>query len=350
MWNNFYNCYKMKNTIFIVILLYFVGNVLESQAEQLPRLIVTTDININSGDPDDRQSMAHLMLYANELDIRGIIIDRVEAGGIEATEQVIDCYEKDYNNEMFRFKEYGYPHPDTIRKKIFSSKNNAVDQLISEALKEDHPLYVAVWGSMDIVKKSLQKRPEIVDKIRILTIGTSLMAPTDTSVCGVRNWNNMNGERDCVFDDSRFDRLWWIENNWGYNGMFSGQKPQEILEKLSHYGAIGKHFKDVVKEHPWAQYFRAGDTPSIMYFIENENLDNPLSYNWGGYFIKPAPIERPNYYVDAAPNSDWNYKDPCSSWTKARLELKLRAQEMEKRRDEMYQSFINKLNVIYNKK
>lgn len=36
-------------------------------AKNNPRVFIFTDINIDAGDPDDRQSLIHLLWYANEL-------------------------------------------------------------------------------------------------------------------------------------------------------------------------------------------------------------------------------------------------------------------------------------------
>lgn len=339
----------MKKITFFVFLMLGIIQI-KGESKKTPRLIVTTDINIDSGDPDDRQSMIHLFLYANELDIRGIVIDRIEAGGIDATMQVLECYKRDFYNLNYKFKELNFPHPDTLRSRIFISHESAVNGIIKEALeKRTDPLYIAVWGSMEVIQKCLQREPQIAKKLRVLTIGTDIMSPMDTSVCGINNWNNVEGHRDLIFNDKKFYNLWWIENNWGYNGMFMGDKPKAFLDKLTYYGELGMHMKEVVGTYSWAQYFRAGDTPSIMYFIDNSNLNNPLLYNLGGYFIKPFPKTRPNYYIDAYPNSPWNYAAPCSMWDNALEDLKLRSKEMEKRRDEMYRKFIIKLNLLYNK-
>src|SRR5687767_12213319 len=43
-----------------------------------PRLLVTTDIG---GDPDDQQSMRRLMLYANELELEGLIASSAGTAG-----------------------------------------------------------------------------------------------------------------------------------------------------------------------------------------------------------------------------------------------------------------------------
>ncbi|MFR9586156.1 MAG: nucleoside hydrolase-like domain-containing protein [Rikenellaceae bacterium] len=320
------------------------------QAQSLPRLVITTDINIDSGDPDDRQSMAHLFHYSDELDIRAIIIDRAGAQGVEATMMALDAYRKDYFNESYNFRQMGFTHPDTLESRIYTSQQAAQMGLIGKIADEDSsPLYVAVWGHMAAVRGALEKRPEIADKLRVLTIGTEYKSPYDTADCGVRNWNDNDGHREAIFNDSRFTSLWWIENNWGYNGMFDGERPAEFMGELQAYGALGCHITEAVAKVAWSQYFRVGDTPTIMYFIDNANLDDPLHYNLGGYFAKPYPEQHPNYYIDAAPDSSWNYANPCQEWGRAKEEVDARGAQMTLRRDKMYESYIRKLDRVYQK-
>ncbi len=319
----------------------------ETSTKSLPRVVVTTDINIASGDPDDRQSMAHLFLYADEIDIRGIVIDRPEASGLEATLEALECYRTDYNDHLENFTAMGFPTPEAIDEKIFRDSDAAIDIVIAEALSSDEPLYFAIWGNMSFVRKCLEKEPSIASKLRLLTIGTEMKAPSDTENCGERNWNDTNGDREAIYNDSRFSDIWWLENNWGYNGMFSGTRPAEYLVELYQYGALGRHMTEAMQYHSWAQYFRVGDTPTVMYFIDNDDLDNPAGYHLGGCFKRPYPAERPNYYIDCSPNSDWNYSDPCSSWDLATKEVELRSAEMEERRDAMYLDFSAKLEELY---
>ncbi len=317
-----------------------------------PRLVITTDINIDKGDPDDRQSMAHLFLYADELDIEAIIIDRPNAQGVEATKLVIEAYGKDYNNENYNFRQKHYPHPDSLSAKIYTVDEALEAGIIARiADQSTEPLYVAVWGNVRGVRDALEQSPKLVDKLRILTIGTEIKSPYDTEKCGERNWNDTNGDREALFADKRFQYLWWVENNWGYNGMFVDAEgaPLEYMKRLQAYGALGQHITDCTATKAWAQYFRVGDTPTIMYFINNANLDDPTKYNLGGYFVQPQPDERPNYYIDGAEGSKWNYASPCSSWSEAKAEVDARSEEMKKRREVMYELFERKLKGLYQK-
>ena len=70
-----------------------------------------TDININSGEPDNRQSLVHLLWYTDELEIMGIVPERWDSRR-EACELLLDGYEQDY--ETYHFDKKGYPNPAEI--------------------------------------------------------------------------------------------------------------------------------------------------------------------------------------------------------------------------------------------
>ena len=60
-----------------------------------PRVIVSTDIG--GSDPDDFQSMVHLLVYADVLDIEGLVSSPPKAGRAKHILEVIDAYEKDFD-------------------------------------------------------------------------------------------------------------------------------------------------------------------------------------------------------------------------------------------------------------
>ena len=164
--------------------------------------------------------------------------------------------------------------------------------------------------------------------------------------CKQMNWNAFG--RNDIYHNPRFDNIWWIEMNWTYNGMFAGKEPAELFTKLSNYGAMGKHIKDVVKNHDWAQYFRVGDTPSVLYMIDpNHNLDNPTKSSWAGKFARPFPAERPNYFTDFSGEVEWDYGNPCNTWENHMEVMKNAAATLLKNRESMYKSLIQKLDKIY---
>ena len=320
-----------------------------------PRIFVFTDINIDKGDPDDRQSLIHLLWYANELKIEGIVPDRMDAMGLEACRMVVDAYGEDYENQGF--KEKGYPAPADIMALLASGTEDTRQRFAQAASDPSNPLWVLIWGSMENFGNTLRQYPELAKNIRLVTIGTNLMMEEHIRYmpegwektelpCTQYNWNGHG--RNQIFNDPQFKDMWWLEINWTYEGMFSGNEPAEIFEKLLIYGALGAHMAEVVKNQAWARYFRVGDTPSVLYVIDPKNdLNDPEKGSWAGKFIKPFPEERPFYFTDLSGPVEWDYYNPCNTWHNHVEVNRFAKGTLEEKRPEMYESMLNKLNSVY---
>lgn len=322
---------------------------------KFPRVFIFTDINVDQGDPDDRQSLVHLLWYANELEIEGIVPDRWEAGGYEASVMAAEAYEKDYI--AYDFKVRGYPGPEVIEKRIAKDMDHAEELFVDAASKTGTPLYVLVWGNMRDFGTILKKHPELSENIRLITIGTDLMIEEyrqhmpdswekTEKPCEQYNWNGFG--RNELFNDPRFKDMWWLEINWTYEGMFTGEEPKEMYQELSKYGSLGEHMIEVTKNQPWARYFRVGDTPSVLYVIDPDHERNdPTQSSWAGKFYQPFPEERPNYWADFNGPVEWNYEDPCSTWENHRAMRDYAKSTLEAERPEMYEALLDKLDLVY---
>ena len=66
---------KLNCFIYLVIVMMWSGVIGCNSSSPKPRVIITTDINNAGGDPDDKQSLVHVLWYADELDIVSIIPD-----------------------------------------------------------------------------------------------------------------------------------------------------------------------------------------------------------------------------------------------------------------------------------
>lgn len=335
------------------VLIYMIFTIISfascKSQEAKPRVFVFTDINIDKGDPDDRQSLVHLLWYADELQIEGIVPDRLDAQGMEASLMAFDAYATDF--QKYSFGEKGFPPPEHLKNILAKNSEDAILRLQKAAMSgDDEPLYVLVWGNMVNFGKALKQHPEIKDKIRLITIGTGLKYGPEDEVagkdCNVPNWNGPG--RNEIYKDPRFNDMWWLEINWTYNGMFSGEGPNEMFEKLSQYGAMGKHMKFVTKNQAWAQYFRVGDTPSVLYLLDpNLNPDDPTQSGWAGKFIKPFQDERPHYYTDDKGAVEWDYANPCNTWENLKAMYAYNKSTLEKERPGMYQALLVKLDKVY---
>jgi len=350
----------MKQILSITLLLLGISSptckMQDKSDNQLPRVIVLTDINNVGGDPDDKQSMAHLFMYADEIEIKAIVPDYWNGKGYEATMEAVEAYELDFENPEYAFQELCFPHPDTLKKIVARNDREAISSIIAEAKKkDDRPLYILVWGGMGTLQRALFEAPEITTKIRVLTIATNLIADNPDSrknanvdeYCKKTNWNGR--QRNDIFYDHRFDSLWWIENDWAYNGMFEGKEPRNFLMEIKTYGNLGYYIWDVVQSHSWAHYFRVGDTPTLLYLLEDIDHDDPSQFTWGGKFIRPFPEKRPNYWIDDAGMQEWNYEDPCETWEHARQVYQNRVKSLVENRESMYAACREKMVRIYNK-
>lgn len=345
----------MKKLSLLFILLILVAATFNLKSENRPRVFVFTDINIDSGDPDDRQSLIHLLWYANELQIEGIVPDRWNARGLEACELAAEAYSGDYSK--YGFGKKGYPEPSVINSLFAKNREDAVVRFQKAASLAGEPLYVLVWGNMQMFGEALRSKPEVWKNIRVITIGTGLMMEAYRlhipegwekieKPCEQYNWNGPG--RNEIYNDPRFADMWWLEINWTYEGMFSGEEPAEMFHKLSAYGALGNHMKEVVKNEAWAQYFRVGDTPSVLYVIDpGHDLDNPGRGSWAGKFVKPFPEKRPNYFADFNGPVEWNYEDPCKTWHNHEAFRDHAKSTLEKQRQEMYDALLTKLDNLY---
>jgi hypothetical protein len=317
--------------------------------QQKPRVFVFTDINIGGGDPDDRQSLVHLLWYSDELDIQGIVPDRWNKQGLEACQEALEAYALDYAT----YSEFQNIHLDpNLANELLAKDLDDAAQLFRNAIAADdeRPIYVLVWGNMVNAAKIILDHAESMDQVRLITIGTGLKYGPEDEVpgkeCDVPNWNGPG--RNAFFDDPKTKDLWWLEINWTYNGMFTEPGPKAMFDSLAMFGHMGQHIRDVTKDHEWAQYFRVGDTPSVLYLIDPEHSpEDPTKSSWAGKFKQPFPQERPNYYTDDNGPVPWNYEDPCATWEHLQAMYAYNKSTLEKQRPAMYKSLLEKLNRLY---
>lgn len=302
-------------------------------AGEKSRLIVLSDIGTKV-DPDDFQSMVHLLLYSNILDIEGLIGSMTWRGdNMEAIEEVIAAYEKDYDRLISHSPDF--PTPEYLRsvtKKGATRASNGgyrtegtqgSDWIIERAHEDDpRPLWISVWGAITDVAQAVYEDPSIKEKIRVFSIGA---------------WNTTQDQdaRDYLYN--HHSDLYWIESNDSFRGMWAGGDQSGdfsgeafVKKHIKGHGALGDYYWDhrsappVTKNPKWNYYLREGDTPSWLYLVRGD-INDPEKEHWGGQYKKTG--HGPNYYSDH-PNSEYqelidgkNYKGvkTVNRWRKAYL-------------------------------
>jgi hypothetical protein len=251
------------------------------------RVVVSTDIG--GTDPDDFQSMVHLLVYADCFDIEGLISSPYGPGRKEHILEVVDCYAKDYAN----LKSYSdkYPTPDALRaitkqgeteRAPYAGMRRSTEgsKWIVECARRDdpRPLHVLVWGGIEDLAQALHDAPDILPGLRVYWIG----GPN-------KKW----GPDTFQYIVTHHPKLWIIESNATYRGWFTGGNQsgqwgnrEFVRQHIAGKGALGDFFiskKDDIK---------MGDTPSVGRLLKGMP-DDPSKPGWGGQFVRAW--ERPYY-------------------------------------------------------
>lgn len=245
------------------------------------RVIVTTDIG--GTDPDDYQSMAHVLLYADVLDIEGLVSSPFEREGKAKILEVIDAYESDYAN--LRSWSKLYPTPDALRAITkqggvhpapysgLRGTTEGSELIVSAARRADpRPLHIIVWGALEELAQALHDAPDILPKLRVHYIG----GPN-------KKW----GPDAYQYLADNFPTLWIIESNATYRGYFLGGNQEGewgnaefVKQHVAGQGALGTYFAEHL-----GGVIKMGDTPTVNWLLRGQP-GNPALPGWGGRYVR----------------------------------------------------------------
>ena len=260
-----------------------------------PRVIVSTDIG--GTDFDDFQSLVHLLLYADSIELEGLLASPWGEGRDRKRHllAIIDAYEKDYPN--LKSWSPAYPTPARLRSIAkqggsdlapppgWTRATEGSNWIVERARTNDpRPLWVLLWGGFEDLAQALHDAPDIKPKLRVYMIG----GPN-------KKWSN------AAYDYLAREHadLWIIENNATYRGWFTGGDQSGDLgnkafveRHVKGAGALGDYFVGIAPD------IKMGDTPSLSYVL-GANPEDPTRDNWGGSFVRAW--DRPRVVFDGAP-------------------------------------------------
>jgi Protein of unknown function (DUF1593) len=251
-----------------------------SASGERPRVLVSTDIG--GTDPDDFQSLVHLLLYADRFEIEGLVSSPYGPGRSKHILEVIEHYAVDYPN--LKACSDGYPTPDALRRVTKQGALEAASGLgvarptegsewiVRAARRNDsRPLWVLVWGGIDDLAQALHDAPDILPKLRVYFIGGP---------------NKMWSVDAYNYIERHHPGLWMIEANSTYRGWFTGGNQSGewgnagfVTSHVAGRGALGKYFAQFLKGT-----LKMGDSPSVGYLLHGTPND-PSQPGWGGRFV-----------------------------------------------------------------
>ena len=226
--------------------------------------------------------MVHLLLYADVLDLEGLISSPYGPGRREHILAVIDRYASDYPS--LKTHSATYPEPARLRQ---IAKQGALDRvqgsgvagategstwIVQQARRDDpRPLHVLVWGGLEDVAQALHDAPDILPKLRVYFIGGP---------------NKMWSVDAYDYIEQHHPTLWMIEANSTYRGWFVGGTQTGdwgnrsfVTAHVAGRGALGDYFATLLDGT-----IKMGDSPSVGYLLRN-TLDDPSKPGWGGQFV-----------------------------------------------------------------
>jgi hypothetical protein len=261
------------------------------------RVIVSTDIG--GTDFDDFQSLVHLLVCADAIDLEGMIASPWGAARNrkENILKIIDRYAVDYPN--LRTWSDRYPTPDALRAlskqggtdsadlRGWGERTEGSDWIISCAHRDDpRPLWLLVWGGIDDLAQAVHDDPSIKAKLHVYWIG----GPN-------KKWSTTAYD----YLAREHPDLWIIENNSTYRGWFVGGNQAGDLDNAAFVsahikgrGALGDYFAII------APQVKMGDSPSLTYLF-GATPENPAYDSWGGRFVRAW--DRPRRTFDRAPTA-----------------------------------------------
>jgi hypothetical protein len=280
----------MKLFIFFLLLLCYVS--MSGQVKQKNRVIVLTDIE---ADPDDTQSMVRLLLYSNQIDIKGLIATtscwhktKVDP---ESIKKVIQAYGKVQHNLIKH--EPGFPDAKKLlllvkqgpakygMLGVGNGQNSEGSEWIIKVLEENdlRPLHISVWGGVNTLAQALYKIKEtkpaaeaslLIRKLRVYAI-------SDQDDAGIWLRNNFHDLQYIVSPGDDYGSATWSAINNEIKGITNEEISNNWLAKniQQRHGPLGAIYPDV----SWGM---EGDTPSWLNLIPN-GLNNSEHPNWGGW-------------------------------------------------------------------
>lgn len=280
-------CFARFMKKFVAILLLFVPLLAQRTLAQslLPneknRVIVTTDLG--GTDPDDIQSMVHLLVCSNVYDIEGLVSSQVWMTDPDKTGKIKEVVER-FGEVLPRLKKHapGYPDLDYLRSivkrgqavsnmdGVGEGKDSPGSELIIAAVDkkgDDRPVWVIAWGGMNTIAQAIWKvrhtRSEsefkrFLGKIRIYDI----LGQDDAGAWIAHNFP------DVLYIRNKHVYGWQSSDEW-------------VREHIQSHGSLGKVYPNRV-------WVFEGDSPSFLSLYANGlNVPDSVDYGgWGGRFSK----------------------------------------------------------------
>jgi len=169
----------MKNLFFIVLIIFLFTSCQSSQKkEEKAKLKILIDSDANN-ELDDQHALAYAFLNSDAFEVLGVTVNNTRNGdGIQGqydeAMRVIQLFELENQIPLLKGATESYDEiATTINDSVFDGKP-AVDFIIQQALKvTGEKLVLVPIGKLTNIALAIKKEPKIVDKIRVVWLGSN---------------------------------------------------------------------------------------------------------------------------------------------------------------------------------
>ena len=303
----------------IIALLMLIGVTMSINAKKTalkPRLVVCTDIAPADIEPDDMESMVHLVAYADMFEIEALITsvgwncDPYPMEWMKYLGRVIKAYDMDVPNLMKRSgqkkhlslkKENGsqqigyWPSAEYLDKRCvmgsmyggirsIGEKNDSPgSELLIQLADEDdpRPIYVAAWGGANTLAQAIWrvKQTRSADEVSHFVKKFRLFTITDQDMDYAHRMDRARSSHMWLRQEFKDDlQFIWDEGAWQEQCELGKRHWKMHQQHIQPKGALGK-------EYPNYKWGVEGDTPSFLYVIPNglNDPEDPRQAGWAGY-------------------------------------------------------------------
>ena len=289
------------------------------------RLIIETDAG---GDPDDEQSLVRFLLYVNEWDVEGIIVNRDRARdgenlnrertGLGIVQAQLRAYGQCWTNLVQH--DSRYPNPAQLMARTFAGHNEtdeAVNFILAAVDRDDpRPVWYADWGTdrgaatnnmrraLDRVLRERGENGYAKFKSRLRILQHDQFSEHVERVPAFKIWVN-------TFQPPRDGKRWYHR----FSGITSKAGGFDLRrDVLTGHGPLGALYPTNT-----THWQKEGDTMTFLYLVPT-GMNDPNEPAWGSWAGRYGVMEdaagRPHYWANLtdAWNGTTNRDNTLARW------------------------------------
>lgn len=251
----------------------------EVSANDKNRIIVTTDLG--GTDPDDIQSMIHLLACSDIIDIEGLISSQVWQDfpdKVDSIKRVVDvfcealptlaCHSKGYPSATYLKSIIRRGQTVSNMDGVGEGKDSPGSDFIIEVVdREDdsRPVWILAWGGTNTIAQAIWK-----------VQNTRNQFDFDRFISKIRIYDILGQDDAGAWIAKSFPDLIYIRNKEVYGWQADDDWVRENIQAI---GPLGRAYPD-------REWVYEGDSPSFLYLLANglNCPDHPDYGGWGGRF------------------------------------------------------------------